>query len=201
MAPQRLLVERRRDAGLAPLVDQPERRFARREQQVLVAHDVGRAERRQAGLRGPGQLAGPRIRRSCSATLKPSSVSSSTFSRASASGPASPDASSTQYDLTSPRPTRPRSWCSCASPNRSASSTTITEASRTSIPTSITVVATRIRTSPAAKRSRFRWRSAAFIRPWTSATGTSGKRPAYSRSPSSAALRPALPSSTAGRTT
>src|ERR1019366_5953856 len=36
----------------------------------------------------------------------------------------------------------PRSWCSCASPKRSACSTTMTEALGTSTPTSITVVAT-----------------------------------------------------------
>ncbi len=34
-----------------------------------------------------------------------------------------------------PRPTRPRSWCSCARPKRSAPSTSITLASRTSTPT------------------------------------------------------------------
>ena len=41
-----------------------------------------------------------------------------------------------------PRPTRPRSWCSCASPKRSACSITISVALATSTPTSITVVAT-----------------------------------------------------------
>ena len=41
-----------------------------------------------------------------------------------------------------PRPTRPRSWCSCEIPNRSASITTIMVASGTSTPTSMTVVAT-----------------------------------------------------------
>ena len=41
-----------------------------------------------------------------------------------------------------PRPTRPRSWCSWASPKRSAPSITMIEASGTSTPTSITVVAT-----------------------------------------------------------
>ena len=52
----------------------------------------------------------------------------------------------------SPRPTRPRSWCSWAMPKRSASSTTITVASGTSTPTSITVVATSTSSSPARKR-------------------------------------------------
>ena len=47
-----------------------------------------------------------------------------------------------------PRPTRPRSWCSWARPKRSACSITITVASGTSTPTSITVVATRIDSRP-----------------------------------------------------
>ena len=51
-----------------------------------------------------------------------------------------------------PRPTRPRNWCSCDSPNLSAFSITITEALGTSTPTSITVVETSICVSPDAKR-------------------------------------------------
>ena len=39
-----------------------------------------------------------------------------------------------------PRPMRPRSWCSCARPKRSALSITMSEALGTSTPTSITVV-------------------------------------------------------------
>ena len=46
---------------------------------------------------------------------------------------------------------RPRSWCSCARPKRSACSITITLALGTSTPTSITVVETRMRVSPATK--------------------------------------------------
>ena len=45
---------------------------------------------------------------------------------------------------------RPRNWCSCASPKRSACSIAMTVASGTSTPTSITVVETRSRVSPAA---------------------------------------------------
>ena len=45
-----------------------------------------------------------------------------------------------QDDGRVPRPTRPRSWCSCDRPNRSACSTTIIVASGTSTPTSTTVV-------------------------------------------------------------
>ena len=50
---------------------------------------------------------------------------------------------------TSRGPTRPRSWCSWAMPNRSALSTTMTVASGTSTPTSITVVATSTSSPPA----------------------------------------------------
>ena len=60
--------------------------------------------------------------------------------------------SSRQDDWCAPRPTRPRSWCSWASPNRSACSTTITVAFGTSMPTSMTVVDTRTCTSPAGER-------------------------------------------------
>ena len=55
-------------------------------------------------------------------------------------------------DACSPRPTRPRSWCSWLMPKRSASSTSITVAFGTSMPTSITVVATSTSAPPAAKR-------------------------------------------------
>ena len=47
----------------------------------------------------------------------------------------------------------PRSWCSWAIPKRSALSTTMTVASGTSTPTSITVVATSTCSSPERKRS------------------------------------------------
>jgi hypothetical protein len=47
-----------------------------------------------------------------------------------------------------PRPTRPRSWCSCASPKRSAFSTIISVAFATSTPTSTTVVDTSTCVSP-----------------------------------------------------
>ena len=52
-----------------------------------------------------------------------------------------------------PRPTRPRSWCSCASPMRSAFSMTMSVAFGTSTPTSITVVATRSCSRAALKAS------------------------------------------------
>ena len=50
----------------------------------------------------------------------------------------------------SPRPTRPRSWCSCEMPKRSAFSISITVALGTSMPTSITVVATSTSACPEA---------------------------------------------------
>jgi hypothetical protein len=72
--------------------------------------------------------------------------------------------------LPPPRPTRPRSWWSWASPNRSACSITISVALGTSTPTSITVVATSTPSSPAAKRAITASFSGPFIRPWTSPT-------------------------------
>jgi hypothetical protein len=74
-----------------------------------------------------------------------------------------------------PRPTRPRSWWSCESPNRSACCTTITVALGTSIPTSITVVATSTSTSPAANARITASFSSPGICPWRSASRSSGK--------------------------
>ena len=47
-----------------------------------------------------------------------------------------------------PRPTRPRSWCSCETPNGRLLRSIIVEAFGTSTPTSMTVVATRMSMSP-----------------------------------------------------
>jgi len=69
-----------------------------------------------------------------------------------------------------PRPTRPRSWCSCASPMRSAFSITMSVAFGTSTPTSITVVATSSWIRPALKASIAWSRAAAGMRPCTSPT-------------------------------
>ena len=66
-----------------------------------------------------------------------------------------------------PRPTRPRSWWSWASPNRSAPWMIIIVAAGTSTPTSTTVVPTRTSSSPSRKRVISASRSAGFSRPWT----------------------------------
>ena len=52
-----------------------------------------------------------------------------------------------------PRPTRPRSWCSWETPNRSASMITMVVAFGTSTPTSMTVVATSTSISPVRERA------------------------------------------------
>ena len=75
-----------------------------------------------------------------------------------------------QVDAFAPRPMRPRSWCSCARPKRSACSITITVAFGTSTPTSTTVVATRISLSWALNRRMTVSFSSPFMRPWTKAT-------------------------------
>ncbi|KAG1390189.1 hypothetical protein G6F59_015287 [Rhizopus arrhizus] len=82
--------------------------------------------------------------------------------------------SSTQRDTAEPRPTRPRRWCSCARPSRSAFSITISEALGTSTPTSMTVVATSRSISPALNATIVASFSAAFRRPCTSPTRTPG---------------------------
>ena len=75
-----------------------------------------------------------------------------------------------QYDCSAPRPTRPRSWWSWASPNRSASWTIMIVALGTSTPTSITVVATRTSSSPALNAAITALRSPVFSRPCTQPT-------------------------------
>ena len=110
----------------------------------------------------------------------------------------------TQNDSTVPRPTRPRSWWSWASPNRSAPSMTIIVAAGTSTPTSTTVVPTRTSSSPSRKRVISASRSAGLSRPWTIPT-RSGSSSAASRTASlSAATAPSpssAPSSMSGTTT
>ncbi len=85
-----------------------------------------------------------------------------------------------QVPPASPRPIRPRSWCSCASPNRSGCSITITVALGTSIPTSITVVATRTSIRPARNSRITSSRSSALSRPWTRPIARFGHRPCSS---------------------
>src|SRR5690606_10483952 len=71
-------------------------------------------------------------------------------------------------------PTRPRSWCNCASPKRSACSITIKLALGTSTPTSITVVATSTSSSPAENAAMVADFSAFLSRPWTRPIRSSG---------------------------
>src|SRR5207245_2026876 len=80
-----------------------------------------------------------RIPRTHSAGRKPSVESAMAWRRASASAVCG-SAKRKHHDSPPPRPTRPRSWWSWESPNRSASSTTRTVALGTSTPTSMTVV-------------------------------------------------------------
>ena len=70
------------------------------------------------------------------------------------------------------RPTRPRSWWSCARPKRSAPRMIIIVAPGMSIPTSTTVVATSTSSSRAAKRRMTSSRSRAGIRPCSRPTRT-----------------------------
>ena len=132
------------------------------------------AGRAAAVLAGAEELAGAAERRSASAIAKPSCVSSSAASRASLLSPP-PRETSAQVPGRSPRPTRPRSWWSCARPKRSACSTTISVAFGTSTPTSITVVETRTCVSPLSKRAIAAARAAASRRPCTRSTRAWGK--------------------------
>jgi hypothetical protein len=98
-----------------------------------------------------------------------------------------------------PRPTRPRSWWSWESPNRSACSIIITVALGTSTPTSITVVATRRSASPDLNRCIASSFSYGSIRPWTISARYGRNRWRSSSNPDSASFRSSFSlSSTSG---
>ena len=80
-----------------------------------------------------------------------------------------------------PRPMRPRSWCSCAKPNRSAPSMTMTVAFGTSIPTSTTGVATSTSIFPLAKSSSVCVLVLAGSCPWSKPMRAFPKEPSASR--------------------
>ncbi len=99
------------------------------------------AARRTGGL--PRNSPGPRIIRSRRATSKPSlRLVDDLQPLARACPTTAPRRAGCSSSASEPRPMRPRSWCNCARPKRSACSITISVALRTSTPTSITVVAT-----------------------------------------------------------
>lgn len=125
--------------------------------------------------RVPRNSPGPRCSRSRRAISNPSLVSNMARSRWRATCDNGAWYSSTQIDSAVPRPTRPRSWCSCASPKRSACSMTISDAFGTSTPTSMTVVATSRSISPSRNARMTSAFSACGRRPWTSPMRRSGK--------------------------
>ena len=126
--------------------------------------------------RVPRNSPGPRISRSRSAITKPSLLSSITLSRSAASALCAKPVTRMQNDFAAPRPTRPRSWCSCERPKRSACSITITEALGTSTPTSTTVVDTST-SSSCSRKAVITWSfSSCFMRPCSRPTRASGKR-------------------------
>ena len=184
----------------------PRRRGARPLEQRPVAAEVREAEVGEAGLARAEQLAAAaqlevdlgeleavgRVARAPGAAPAPSR-----------SAPPSRRETSRQYDCSAPRPTRPRSWWSCARPKRSASCTIITVAFGTSTPTSITVVATSTSSSRALKRAIRSRRSAGFSRPCRQPTRKSRSSARRSRSASSSAARASVVSdaSTSGQTT
>ena len=140
-------IARHEPAGVLPrLLEQPG-----------VGEEAGRPELGEPGLARPEELAG-----AADARDRPRRGGSRPASRPSlrAAGAPSSDWARSPGGCrrTGPRrdPTRPRSWCSCARPNRSACSMSITEAFGTSIPTSITVVATRRSSRAVAERAHHR---------------------------------------------
>ena len=182
------------------------RGVARLLEQLAVVRDPREAEVGEPRLARAEELRRRRGSRGrFSASSKPSVVATSASSRRARSPSAPPSARETsrQYDCSAPRPTRPRSWCSWASPKRSASWTIMIVAFGTSTPTSITVVATSTSSSRALKRAISSRRSAGFSRPCMQPTRKPCSSPARSRSASCSAARAVdvADSSISGQTT
>ena len=138
-------------AAAPPSTRAPPRR--RLNHQVAVARQVAHPERRHAR---PAACRPRRRRRAARGPSRRSRTRRSSPRSPRAAPPPPPTAAAGTAGRSTtgarPRPTRPRSWCSCERPNRSACSTTITVTFGTSIPTSMTVVATSTWMSPAANR-------------------------------------------------
>ena len=152
--------------------------------------------------RSPMIVPSPRRSRSTSANSNPSVVRTSARRRSSASGVGAPPTSRHRLAL-SPRPTRPRSWWSCAMPNLAASRITITVAFGTSTPTSMTVVATSTSRCPVRKSRMVSSFSARPTRPWSSPTRRPTSSPAVRLAKVSSAERTSsvADSSMSGHTT
>ena len=148
--------------------------------------------------RVPSISPSPRSSRSISASRKPSRCSASARSRSDSLGP-----NRMQTDSCGPRPIRPRSWCSWEMPNRSAPSTSMTDAFGTSMPTSITVVETSTSAPPAANAAIASCFSRGRICPCRRTTRKSRSSVRERRSYSAVAARAcsASDSSTSGQTT
>ena len=161
---------------------------------------------RRRGIPAGRSAACPAPRRRRAAADPPRRCGSRPRSRGSSPGAAatSPTAAANTAGCSataaSPRPTRPRSWCSWARPKRSACSITITVAAGTLTPTSITVVATSRSMPPSAKPAITASFSAAFILPCTSPTFSPNMRRRSSERSVAAARSLVSDSSTSGHT-
>ena len=170
-----------RSAGHAPARDRPRPARGRR-------RAPGRSPRRRSRSAGtaacpgartaPSRARRPRLRssRSTRASSNPSVVAASAPSRCAATVPSGASATSRQSPGALPRPTRPRSWCSCESPKTWASRITITVAAGTSTPTSMTVVDTSTGVRPEEKSAIARSFSSLVMRPCRSPTSTPPSR-------------------------
>ena len=127
-------------------VEHLRRELARPVEQQRVGCEVGEAQQRRARLARAEELA-----RAADLEVAPRDLEAVGGLDASPSGARAPsrrqrplrcDTAARRPLAAAPRPTRPRSWCSCDRPKRSACSITISDALGTSTPTSITVVAT-----------------------------------------------------------
>ena len=120
------------------------------------------------------------------------------------SAPPSRRETSRQYDCSAPRPTRPRSWCSCASPKRSASCTIITVAfGDVDADLDHRRRDEHVELARLELRHQRRGASAGLSRPWRQPTRKSRSSPRRSRSASSSAARASVvsDSSISGQTT
>ena len=132
------------------------RSVARLLDQRDVALEVGEAQQRHARLARAEELARTADQEVLARDLEAVGVLEDDLEPQLGDSPTGSSNSSTQVLSAAPRPTRPRSWCNCDRPKRSACSITISDAFGTSTPTSITVVATSTSISPRDERGHRR---------------------------------------------
>ncbi len=148
-----------------------------------------RREERTPDWAWPSTSPSRRCSRSIRDSSKPSRVAATAARRCRAGVASGMSVTRRHSPGAEPRPTRPRSWWSCETPNRSASMMTMAVALGTLTPTSMTVVATSTSASPRAKRRMTASLSSGCILPCSTSTRRPARGPRASCSATSVTAR------------